>query len=85
MTAQGRVLPTTTILVTDDDTGGYIQLVDPTDIAVHVDMLTAQGRSCSVWERRNPFPPDAAAMLERPELDNDGDEGSTVRDAWRGR
>lgn len=69
MSAQGRVLPTTAALITDDETGGYVQITTPADIDTHVDMLTAQGRSCTVWLRRTVLDADAAALLARPELD----------------
>lgn len=67
--AQGKVLPTTAALITDDETGGYIQITTPDDIDTHVDMLTANGRSCTVWLRRTVLEPDAAALLAQPELD----------------
>jgi hypothetical protein len=70
VTAQGKVLAATAALITDDETGGYIQITTPADIDVHVDMLTAQGRSCTVWVRRTALDGDAAALLARPELDD---------------
>lgn len=84
MTAQGKVLATTAALITDDQTGGYIQITTLGDIDTHVDMLTAQGRSCTVWMRRTMLDDDASALLAQPELD-EGDEESTVQDAWRQR
>jgi hypothetical protein len=81
MTAQPRVLPTTQALVTDDASGGFIQLADLDEVDVHVDMLTAQGRDCTVWVRRTPLTSEAHDALTTVDLDED----STIRDAWRGR
>lgn len=69
MTAQPRVLPTTQALITDDTSGGYVQLVDLTEVDTHVDMLTAQGRDCTVWIRRHPLTLDARDTLAEVELD----------------
>lgn len=74
MSAQGRVLAATAALITDDDTGGYIQITSPEDVPLHVDMLTAQGRSCTVWVRANPLDIAAQSLLTTPELD-ETDEG----------
>jgi hypothetical protein len=71
VSAQGKVLATTAALITDDETGGYIQITTPDDIDIHVDMLTANGRSCTVWLRRTALGSDAAALLARPKLDED--------------
>lgn len=69
MNAQPRVLPTTQALITDDTSGGYVQLVDLAEVDTHVDMLTAQGRDCTVWIRRHPLTPDAHDTLAEVELD----------------
>jgi hypothetical protein len=69
MTAQPRVLPTTQALITDDTSGGYVQLIDLTEVDTHVDMLTAQGRDCTVWIRRHPLTSDAHDALTEVELD----------------
>lgn len=71
MTAQGKVLPTTAALITDDETGGYIQITTPEDIDTHVDMLTAQGRSCTAWVRRTSLTDEVLALLAEPKLDDD--------------
>lgn len=71
MTAQGKVLATTAALITDDDTGGYIQITTLEDVPLHVDMLTAQGRSCTTWVRANPLDIAAQSLLAVPELDDD--------------
>lgn len=75
MTAQGKVLPTTAALITDDETGGYIQITSPGDIDTHVDMLTAQGRSCTVWVRRTML--DDAVVQALTEIALDETEEST--------
>jgi hypothetical protein len=72
VTAQPRVLPTTQALITDDTTGGFIQLGDLTEVDTHVDMLTAQGHDCTVWIRRHPLTPDAHDTLATVELDAKG-------------
>lgn len=76
MTAQGKVLPTTAALITDDETGGYIQITTPEDIDTHVDMLTAQGRSCTVWVRRTLLTDEVLTLLTEPTLDDDQEEVS---------
>jgi hypothetical protein len=72
MNAQPRVLPSTQALITDDASGGYVQLTDLTEVDTHVDMLTAQGRDCTVWIRRHPLTPDAHDTLAQVELDERG-------------
>lgn len=69
MNAQPRVLPSTQALITDDASGGYVQLVDLDEVDTHVDMLTAQGRDCTVWVRRHPLTSDAHDALAAVELD----------------
>ncbi len=76
MTAQGKVLPTTAALITDDETGGYIQITTPEDIDTHVNMLTAQGRSCTAWVRRTLLTDEVLALLTEPTLDDDQEEVS---------
>lgn len=72
MNAQPRVLPSTQALITDDASGGYVQLVDLDEVDTHVDMLTAQGRDCTVWVRRRPLTSDAHDALAAVELDEKG-------------
>jgi len=79
MTAQPCILPTTVALITDDATGGFVQLTDLDQVDTHVAMLTAQGRDCTVWVRRQPLPAQTADTLAEVELEE------TVRDAWRQR
>jgi hypothetical protein len=72
MTAQPRILPTAQALITDDATGGFIQLVNLDEVDTHVDMLTAQGRDCTVWVRRNPLHPSVHEVLGEVEFDDAG-------------
>jgi len=89
MTAQPKVLPTTVALITDDATGGFVQLANLDEVDTHVDMLTAQGRDCTVWVRRpRTLTAEVVAdagfyLVETGPPDADQDE--TVRDAWRQR
>jgi len=85
MSAQGKVLPTTAALITDDETGGYIQITTPEDIDTHVGMLTDQGRSCTVWVRRTALDDAVVQALTEVALDDDADRRETELDAWRQR